>query len=229
MWYAVSYGLVAAISNLCLQIKHHSAMYGTAGFIVGMASLVSATMWWGYVIMAPCLLITVYSNLVFRRRICYDRITIQEMPLVDLDSLLSQLRGIISLRRILSGAGSASLTHLNAKPMTFASALEFILQHGLFADFCMRLNQDPTLATILGSGSRDELIIDSDALLAFTGESELRLRDLARVCIGDVGVSFISRDHEVFLLDMLGALLSVPQHRGISPGGKHLRDDIEMV
>lgn len=202
-------------------------MYGTAGFIVGMASLVSATMWWGYVIMAPCLIVTVYSNVVFRRSVCYDRITIQEMPLVDLESLLSQLRGILSIRRILTGAGSTSLTHLNAKPMTFASALEFILRHGLFVDFCMRLIEDPALVTLLFGNATDELIIDSNNLLAMTGESEQRLRDLAMVCIGDVGVNFISRDHEVFLLDMLGSLLSVKQHRGRSFSGKHLKDDIE--
>jgi len=203
-------------------------MYGIAGFIVGMASLVSATMWWGYVIMAPCLVITLYSNLVFRRKICYSRVTIQEMPLVDLESLLSQLNGIISIRRILTGAGSASLTHLNAKPMTFASALEFILRHGLFGDFCMRLIQDPALVTMLFGDATDELIIDSKDLLACTGESELRLRDLARVCIGDVGVSFISRDHEAFLLDLLGSLLSIPQYHGRPYSGKHLKDDIEL-
>lgn len=195
---------------------------------MGMASLVSATMWWGYVIMAPCLLITVHSNMVFRRTICYDRISIQEMPLVDQESLVSQLKGILSLRRILTGAGSASLTHLNAKPMTFASALEFILRHGLFADFCMRLVRGGELVTLLCEGAMDELVIDSRMLLQATGESEMRLRELAMVCIGDVGVSFISRDHEVFLLDVLGCLLAEPRHRLSSASRKHLKDDIEM-
>ena len=203
-------------------------MYGTAGFIVGLASLVSATMWWGYVILAPCLLVTVYSNIVFRRKICYDRVTIQEMPLVDLESLLSQLRGILSIRRILTGAGSASLTNLNAKPMTFASALDFILRHGLFTDFCMRLLHDPALVAILFGDATDEIVIDSRYLLAFTGDSELRLRDLARVCIGDVGVTFISRDHEVFLLDMLGALLSLPHRRSDQSRSKYAKGDLEM-
>ncbi|KAG9240185.1 hypothetical protein BJ878DRAFT_430839 [Calycina marina] len=208
------------------NVKRHMAIYGSAGFIVGMASLVSATNWWGYVILGPCLIVTICCNFNFRRSICYSRVSIEQMSLAEKDAILLQLKGISSLRRILTGAGSASLTHLNSEPMTFATAMRFILCHGLFADFCTRLIEDEDLTRSIFGEPQDVLVIRSHGLLLATGKIETRLRDLALVCIGDVGVRFISRDHEVFLLDLLGCLLSLPSEMNFRRSSK---DDIETM
>jgi len=210
-------------------VKYHAALYGVSGFVAGIASLISVTLWWGYVILAPCLAITIYSNIVFRHKICYNRISIQEMPFVNKNALLRQLRGILSIRAILVGAGSPSLTDLNAKPLTLTSALDFILTHGLFEDFCVRIIQNPTLVSLVFGSTSNVMVADSQALQNLDESTKDRLLELCLVCIGDVGVSFISRDNEVFLLDTLACTLSVTQHVDSSVRlDSSTKHDIEM-
>lgn len=55
------------------SVQSHGALNGITGAVAGAASLVTATMWWGYIALAPCIIISVLINYLWRHRIGYDR------------------------------------------------------------------------------------------------------------------------------------------------------------
>lgn len=66
------------------QFQWHAFVSGFNGLVAGAASLVTATRWWGYVVLAPCIITLVLCNCFWRRRIGYDRPSWSKLSLMDL-------------------------------------------------------------------------------------------------------------------------------------------------
>ena len=64
-------------------VKTHAAINGVTGLIAGGASLVTATLWYGYPILVPCIILSIVCNYMWRKRIGYDRLIIRERLRVD--------------------------------------------------------------------------------------------------------------------------------------------------
>lgn len=54
-------------------VKTHAAINGVTSTIAGAASLVTATLWYGYPILVPCIIPSIFCNYIWRHRIGYDR------------------------------------------------------------------------------------------------------------------------------------------------------------
>ena len=66
-------------------VKTHATINGVTGIIAGAASLITATLWYGYPILVPCIISSILCNYIWRHRIGYDRPLIQKTPRVDKD------------------------------------------------------------------------------------------------------------------------------------------------
>jgi hypothetical protein len=95
------YAVECALKRRVLTVKTHAAMTGVAGVVAGAASLVTATLWYGYPILVPCIIFSILGNYVWRNKIGYDRPLIQERLKVDKISLIEELKSITCARKFL--------------------------------------------------------------------------------------------------------------------------------
>jgi hypothetical protein len=176
------------------------------GVVAGAASLVTATLWYSYPILVPCIILSILRNYVWRHRIGYDRPLIRQRLRVDKISLIEELKSVISARQILKEAPSESLPKLVSDPGSIASILEFIGKHDLFDDFCVRLLADTSLSTSLFDISNNELIIDPQSLLTADKAHLPRLVQIAQTTVSEMGLLRFQY-RERYLLEALGCYL----------------------
>ncbi|TKA77917.1 hypothetical protein B0A49_05464 [Cryomyces minteri] len=164
-------------------VKIHAAMNGMTGVVAGVASLITATMWWGYIVLAPCIISSIFCNYVWRHRIGYDRPLAQQPLELSRVSLVEELEFIVFARRILEEAPSDSLLKLVSNPKSIALVIDFIVKNNLFEAFCIRLLEDTTLSAALFGTLKQEMTVDSNTLLMVDEPSVPRLLEIAQTVI----------------------------------------------
>jgi hypothetical protein len=187
-------------------VKTHATLNGTAGIVAGAASLVTATMWYGYPILVLCIISAVVCNYMWRCHIGYDRPLIRQPQKVDMMSLVKELKSVTSAQQILKEAPLESLRKLVWDPESIASILDFIIKYGLFEDFCVRLLRDTALSTSLFGTLNEELTIDPQSLLATDKLFLPRFLEIAQTIVSDIG-STRFKYRERYLLEALGCYL----------------------
>ncbi|PSR74663.1 hypothetical protein BD289DRAFT_448500 [Coniella lustricola] len=145
------------LRNRTSSIGMHAALHGISGVVAGAAGMVTATMWWGYVVLLPCIITSGVVNVFWRRRVGYERpLVAHEITSIDQDAVLEALRyADASGQRIYQGRrqGKDAFTSLVAEPDSVLCALDFVRKNNLFEDFCLRLLQDPAVAARLLASS----------------------------------------------------------------------------
>jgi hypothetical protein len=197
------------LKNRTDTVKVHAAMNGVTGVVAGAASLVTATLWFGYVILAPCIISSAYCNYFWRHRIGYDRPFGRQELRADEASLVKELESVISARQLLQEAPLESLSRLVPDPESIASVMEFVVKNDFFEDFCIRLLEDTHLTTALFRPADETLIIDSQSLLTVDNRSIGRLIEIAQTCVRETGLTRFQY-RERYLLETLGCYLCTP-------------------
>jgi hypothetical protein len=188
------------------SVKTHAAINGVTGTIAGAASLITATKWWGYPILVPCIVSSILCNYMWRHKIGYDRPLVRHPLNVDKISLIEELKFVTSARHILQRAPLDSLPKLISDPVTLHSVVQFLFKEDLFEDFCIRLLQDASLSTSLFGPSEEELTIDTEALLRSDKLFVPRLLEIAQTTVGEKGPTQF-KYRERYLLEALGCYL----------------------
>ncbi|OXV10463.1 hypothetical protein Egran_01774 [Elaphomyces granulatus] len=190
-------------------IKLHAAVNGLTGVIAGVASLITATQWWGYVVLLPCILASIWCNYYWRHMIGYERPVLQQAVRIEKALLVQELEFVSVARQMLEEApASDPLQRLVSESTSLASVVEYIVVNDLFEDLCIRLLQDKRLsATLFGAQPDDEpLTIDSQKLLDADPCYVPRLIEVMHSCIRDSGRKrLIYRQR--YLLEALGSYL----------------------
>ncbi|KAL4920625.1 hypothetical protein BDW62DRAFT_215887 [Aspergillus aurantiobrunneus] len=55
------------------RFQWHAVVNAVNGLVAGMAAMVTSRMWWGYVVLIPCVLVMIAGNLFWRMKLGYDR------------------------------------------------------------------------------------------------------------------------------------------------------------
>jgi hypothetical protein len=194
------------LKNRTPTVQLHAALNGITGAVAGAASVVTATMWWGYVVLAPCIVLSIMVNFLWRHRIGYDRPFARQAPSMDETSLVEELKYVASAQRALREAPSESLSSLVSDSKSLVSVLEFIVKNDLFEDFCTRLLQDTELSRALLGPPNETLTIDSQSILAADELSVRRLLEIAQTCVSEMGLRCF-KYRERYLLEALGCYL----------------------
>ncbi|KAK3940220.1 hypothetical protein QBC46DRAFT_385922 [Diplogelasinospora grovesii] len=204
------------ISNL----QFHSSLNGITGIVAGVASLVTATQWWGYVVLLPCLVTSGLVNLFWRRRVGYDRPFVLHETFVDEDSLLDALNYVEDCRRRVENATSDAVTVLVPESDSLPAVLDWITKNHLFEDFCLRLVQDVGLTTRLFPNSPESVTVDLRTLAMVEDESLVcRLRDLAKSVINEAAPRCFSYQ-ERHLLETYGCYVAILKDQAIEKRNK---------
>lgn len=210
------------LRNRTSSIQLHAALTGLTCFISGIAALITATMWWGYVVLFPCVITSGLANLFWRRRVGYERpLVAHRITSIDQDVVVEALRYADACRRrVLYGKqvdGKDAFTTLVSDRNSLLCALDVVRKNNLFEDFCIRLLNDRDLARRVrssssaqaeGSDSSDSSpTIDWHNLVSSEDEELIqRLLEVARRVINESAMqSFIYQERH--LLEVLGCYM----------------------
>lgn len=213
------------LRNRTSSIQLHAALTGLTCFVSGIAALITATMWWGYVVLLPCVITSGLANLFWRRRVGYERpLVAHRITSIDQDIVVEALRyADASRRRVLYGRqvdGQDAFTTLVTDRTSLLCALDVVRKNNLFEDFCIRLLEDRDLARRVrttsssvqsgpesSSSSSSSPMIDWHNLVAAQDEDLIqRLLEVARRVINDKALqSFIYQERH--LLEVLGCYM----------------------
>ncbi|KAF8860182.1 hypothetical protein BDZ45DRAFT_649031 [Acephala macrosclerotiorum] len=195
------------LKNRVDSVKLHAAVNGIAGAVAGAASIVTATLWWGYVVLAPCIVSSILINYLWRHRIGYDRPFVRRVLRVDGHSLVAELKFVASAQRVLE---EESLSRIVSDPKSITSIMELIIKNQLFEDFCIRLLKDPELSVALFGPFNEIVTIDSKSLLIADDLSVCRLLEIAQACFSEMGPTCF-KYQERYLLETLGCYLCISE------------------
>lgn len=144
------------LRNRTSSIQMHAALNGITGIVAGMAALVTATMWWGYVVLTPCVVTSGLVNLFWRRCVGYERpLVLHSITSIDQDTVLEALRHASSCRERIQRGEMAELmdafTTMVSDTDSLDCALEVVKKNNMMEEFCRRLLQDKDVSPTLHS------------------------------------------------------------------------------
>ena len=189
-------------------IKLHAAINGLTGVVAGVASLITATQWWGYVVLLPCIFSSIWCNYFWRHMVGYERPVLQQLVRIEKASLVQEVEFVSVARQMLEEApASDPLQRLVSESTSLAVIVEYIVANDLFEDLCIRLLRDKSLSTTLFGAQTDErLTIDSQMLLHTDPGCVPHLMEVMYSCIKHSGRKrLIYRQR--YLLEELGCYL----------------------
>ncbi|KAK4225063.1 hypothetical protein QBC38DRAFT_422126 [Podospora fimiseda] len=209
------------------RVQLHGLLNGVTGAIAGAASLVTATHWWAYVILGPCILVSVYCNRLWRHHVGYDRpyflreIEFTESEIVEalkeVDEILQRVgrqhhRRWFASRDVESGIDAVTVLVADYDG-SLGCLLEFITYMNLFEDFCRRLVGEEKLISALYQDNG--VVFEAKDLLGDDDHAD-RLLALARDTVSKDARKYLQY-REKWLLEILGcymALAPVVPRRG---------------
>lgn len=210
------------LRNRTSSIQVHASLTGLTCFVSGIAAMITATMWWGYVVLFPCVITSGLANLFWRRRVGYERpLVAHRVASIDQDIVVEALRyADAARRRVLYGRranGQDAFTTLVAERDSLLCALDVVRKNNLFEDFCVRLLDDAALARRVRAAqpSQQQQAHDDDNSptidwhqLVASDDQELvqRLLEVARRVINERALqSFVYQERH--LLELLGCYM----------------------
>lgn len=193
------------------SVRIHAVLNGITGVVAGAASLVTATMWWGYVVLIPCIIVSIAANYLWRHWLGYDRsLLVEDLPTFDKAAITEELVCIATLQRaFLCSTSPVMLSGIMSDPQSTTDVLEFLVKHNLFEAFCTRLLNDKELSAVFFDPSDTSVTIYPSALASISDESvNRRLLDMAEDCFTEYGLAQL-KYRERFLLETLGSYMTV--------------------
>ena len=217
--------VLSALKRRVRAVQRHAILNGMTGILGSAASLVTATQWWGYVILVVCIISSVYCNYIWRHGIGYDRPLQVEMDSVTervtKKSLVKELSfALVAQKTLLRPPPEGSLPKLLTQyPVDLPSVMSFLQMNYLFEDFCLLVVADKDLSeSIFGTPLPTEITISPHMFLSPGDIHSHCLLEIARSCVDEVGSSRF-RDRERYLVETLGCYLSIPR---VEPGEKNV-------
>lgn len=191
----------AAVRRRARNVRLYAAITSVASILGGAGSMMTATMWYGYVILIPVIVSSVLCNVWWRHGLGYDR-----PPFLDDDaardsvtaaSLMSEMEYVALAQDAFRRDPAAAAGELGADLESLESVVGFIIANDMFEDFCLRLLRDRELASGLFPVDRASFDIEAAGLLEAARQRQHagRVLDAARKCVREKGLrQFQSRE-----------------------------------
>ncbi|KAJ6441444.1 integral membrane protein [Purpureocillium lavendulum] len=186
---------------------------GTATILGGVGSMITATRWWGYVILAPVIVSSVFCNVWWRRRVGYTRAWAKptSFPALVPGELVAELEFAARAEITIRENKDAPMEHFVADPTSLPGILAFFERYDLFDSYCMRLVsresgvRESDVCDALGGSQATctKLHIGIVELLALDKSLYPRLLDAAHNCLRELGAEHF-RNRERYTAELLG-------------------------
>ena len=197
-------------------MQWHAVLNGVTGLVAGAASMVTATRWWGYVVLIPCIVSFILCNAFWRLRLGYDR-PVFSAESVSGQSLCEQLEYVIGMQRALRGGdgdvedgmGSVVLVQKMLSCGSLENILRFIVQNRLLENYVCSMTRDKKMRVLLKEtlpvDEAGHMVVAPEGLVQVAGLSPGNLQTLlehARRFLRKDGVdAFVHRERHI--LEML--------------------------
>lgn len=195
----------AALRRRARNVQLYTAITGLASILGGAGSMMTATLWYGYVILIPVIVSSVLCNVWWRRGLGYDRPPFGDGTARDMSAatLMSEMEYVAHAQDAFSRDPAAAAGELGADLDSLESVLGFVVANDLFENFCMRLLRDKELAPRLFPLDRADFPIEATGLLeAARKEDPDRVLGAAKKCIRKDGLRRF-RSRERYLAEAL--------------------------
>ncbi|KAL4935404.1 hypothetical protein BDV06DRAFT_207082 [Aspergillus oleicola] len=192
------------------RFKWHAGVNGLNGLVAGMASMVTARMWWGYVVLIPCIIVMIAGNLFWKWKLGYDRpvnvdlldgLLASEKTMADYSGVDGVDDVLISLAAV--EAGRSSLRSF-VETMGLDTSVAFLEEHQLLDYFSLwlagRWPDHPLFVT------SDTPIISCDELKTGSEDEQTRMANYCRLFLRDTASALLEH-RERYLLELVGEVV----------------------
>ncbi|OAA34722.1 hypothetical protein NOR_08351 [Metarhizium rileyi] len=196
----------ALVERRARRVQVFSVINGTATVLGGVGSMITATRWWGYVVLIPVILSSVFCNIWWRRMIGYSRRS-QDHPAMVQEELMYALEfaAAAAEAKSLDDDPEALPAWCSDLPAELPDMMRFLVRHSLFHQYCVEVLANQDVGPALGGNTPGlaELSVTPAGLMALPSALHATLLEIARRMARDVGADHF-RNRERYLAEILG-------------------------
>ncbi|KAG5920618.1 hypothetical protein E4U42_006148 [Claviceps africana] len=185
------------------RVQAYSVINGTATVMGGVASMITATQWWGYVLLIPVILSSIFCNVWWRKMIGYTRS--QGHPPIQRRNLVHALELAAAAEFSTVGDVEAAPQWCPDLPDSLADVLGLLSCHSLFPQFCLAVLADPHLSQALAGHGTEvcHLALTAADICALPATWHPTLLDIAKTVVKNVRPLHF-KNRERYLAELLG-------------------------
>ncbi|UKZ95689.1 uncharacterized protein TrAFT101_010511 [Trichoderma asperellum] len=202
---------LALIKRRSRNVQIYASINGTATTLGGVGSMITATRWWGYVILIPVILASVFCNHWWRTRAGYSRRDLVPfgLSIMSVDELSTALEFAARAQVKIKEQKKTPINPFVSDPSSLRSILTFIQEQELLEPFCMRLVEDAGLRTTIGYPNNPAAIeIQAASLLNLPKECHPAIIQVAQDTVRKTGPKHFQY-RERYAAELLGTYLAI--------------------
>lgn len=204
-----------SIKRRCFEVQAYAIVNGLTTTIGAVASMLTVTCWWAYVILIPIIISSFLCNQWWRSRLGYDRSFVDASVDMTVSGLIAALEDITRALRMAEDNPSSLFDETAPPQVQLDRVIGFFVDHGLFEVFCVKLVNDEIISSTL-VGPRDTRVdMSAETLPALLASHYSDFTRITRDFLQHEGRVQL-RYQERFLADVLGTLLTQP-NREVEP------------
>ncbi|KAG5946484.1 hypothetical protein E4U53_006585 [Claviceps sorghi] len=198
------------------RVQAYCVVNGTATIMGGVASMITATQWWGYVVLIPVILSSIFCNIWWRKMIGYTRA--EGHPLIARAELVHALEVAAAAEFSTPGDGDveAPSQWCPDLPDSLVDTLSLLSCHSLFPQFCLAVVANPHLSQALAGHAPDanHLALTDADICALPATWHPALLDIAKTLVKNVQPHHL-KNRERYLAELLGTYCAMACHESL--------------
>lgn len=195
----------ALVRERSLNVHIYTSVSAVSSLVGGAASMITATRWWGYVMLIPVILSSMFYNSWLRRKVAYDRPAAGSSVNLTVESVARELELADAIcREIQSGASPGQ--KLLPNPESLESVVRFLVATDLLEACCIRLLQNEDLVVSLADQTATEIEANPERLFDTPKELHSTIIGIAQETIKTQGPKTLVY-RQRYLAELLGTML----------------------
>ncbi|RGP80668.1 hypothetical protein FLONG3_1143 [Fusarium longipes] len=194
------------LKERCYNVQVFFVLNGASNVLGGVASMLTAERWWGYVILIPVIAASIFCNIWWRHRVGYDRPYISTLPYIDLDLITEIIESTSQLRHIIQEGADDDLEQLFGDAASLQDILQLFVKHDFFEQFSLHLITTKHASHLFFNADDASAQISLDGVLSVAEEHHPAILCIALSFLKKHGPRHLLH-RERFLLEVLGTYL----------------------
>ncbi|KAM0228509.1 hypothetical protein ACHAPO_010710 [Fusarium lateritium] len=194
------------LKERCFNVQVFFILNGASNVLGGVGSMLTAERWWGYVILIPVIISSIFCNIWWRHRVGYDRPYISTLPTTNLEIITETIEATSQLRHGIQDGAGVNLEHIFGDSVTLQEVLELFVKHDLFEQFSLRLITNKHVRHLFIHAEVTSVQVSVDGILTVAEEYHTTIMGIAMTFMKKHGPRHLLH-RERFLLEVLGTYL----------------------
>jgi hypothetical protein len=194
------------LKERCFNVQVFFVLNGVSNVLGGVGSMLTAERWWGYVILIPVIISSIFCNIWWRHRVGYDRPYISTLPSTDLDTITETIEATSQLRHAIQDGAGVDLEQIFGSSTSLQEVLQLFVKHDFFEQFSLRLVTNKHVRHHFVNAQDTSVQVSVDGILAVSEEHHPTILGIALAFLKKHGPRHLLH-RERFLLEVLGTYL----------------------